>query len=371
MSHSIVPSPARHKTRRSARGRLATLLALPFFALLALVALATSKPLAQATATAAVKVEPLPPEMKPYTETIPGTNVKFEMVPIPGGTFLMGSPPGEAGRNEDEGPQHLVTVQPFWMGKTEVTWDEYDVFAFSQDIESKEARGVDFSKEPESEKVADAMTRPTPPYEDETFGYGRHGQPVINITHHAAMEYTFWLSTLTGKTYRLPTEAEWEFAARAGAETAYFFGDNPGKLSEYAWYLDDARVRPHPVGQKQPNPWGLYDILGNVAEWVLDRYDKDYYRTFKPLLPALEPVLLPGKEKFPHVVRGGGWTDPARMLRSAARRASDPTWLLQDPQRPQSIWWLTDALFVGFRIIRPLHEQKNLKGLRSKVTKYD
>ncbi len=309
--------------------------------------------------------------MKSYAEAIPGSNVKFEMVPIPGGTFGMGSPAGEPSRSDDEGPQHAVAIRPFWMGKTEVTWEEYDVFAFSQDIYTKQEKGVNLSTQSEAEKTADAITRPTPPYTDETFGFGRKGQPVINITHHAAMEYARWLSAKTGKTYRLPTEAEWEYACRAGMDTAYFFGDDPAQLQDYAWGQANSGERPHPVGQKKPNPWGLYDILGNVAEWVLDRYDKDYYRTFKPEMPALMPVLLPGKEKFPHVARGGSWDDKPARLRCAARRASGEEWIQEDPQRPQSIWWLTDALFIGFRMVRPLEEQDNLKGFRSRVTKYD
>src|SRR5438034_5058687 len=153
--------------------------------------------------------DPLPQEMKPYTDTIPGTETHFEMVPIPGGEFKTGSPADEAGRSDDEGPGHTVTVHPFWMGKTEVTWDEYDVFAFKTGI--THVVGAPAEESP-AEKLADAITHPTPPYTDETFGFGRHGQPAINITHHAAMEYTRWLSTLTGKGYRLPTEAEWENA---------------------------------------------------------------------------------------------------------------------------------------------------------------
>ncbi len=309
--------------------------------------------------------------MKPYVETIPGSDVKFEMVPIPGGTFRMGSALNEPGRSEDEGPAHLVTIRPFWMGKYEVTWDEYDIFAFSKDIYKKQELGANLAQQPDTEKAADAVTRPTPPYTDETFGFGRKRQPVINITHHGAMEYGYWLSAKTGKTYRLPTEAEWEFACRADTQTAYSFGDSAAKLSDYAWHLDNATARPHPVGQKQPNSWGLYDMHGNVAEWCLDRYDKNFYNTLKPDLPAISPVLVPGKEKFPHVARGGSWDDKAVGLRCAARLASSEDWLLQDPQRPQSIWWLTEALFVGFRVVRPFEEQENLRGLRDKVKKYD
>ena len=216
--------------------------------------------------------------MKPYVETIPGTDVKFEMLPIPGGTFTMGSPPSEAKRGEDEGPQHPVQIAPFWMGKYEVTWEEYDQFAFSLDLKKKARENVDLTKQPETEKKADAVTRPTPPYADETFGFGRNGQPAICITHHAAMEYCRWLSAKTGKIYRLPTEAEWEYACRAGTKTAYSWGDDPAKLGEYAWDVDNAE-KPQKVGKKKPNPWGLYDMHGNVAEWCLDHYRPDAYKT--------------------------------------------------------------------------------------------
>jgi sulfatase modifying factor 1 len=215
--------------------------------------------------------------------------------------------------------------------------------------------------------AADAITRPTSPYADETFGLGREGNPVIAITHHAAMEYCAWLSAKTGKTYRLPTEAEWEYASRSGAKTAYFFGDDPAQLGEYAWYLDNANAKPHPVAKKKPNAWGLYDIYGNVAEWCLDRYSPTFYSKFQQKLPALFPVLLPGEEEYPHVVRGGSWDDPAPRLRSAARGASNKTWNKRDPQEPQSVWWLTEATTVGFRVVRPLEEQENLKGFRSRT----
>ncbi|MER3416865.1 MAG: sulfatase-modifying factor protein [Gemmataceae bacterium] len=306
-----------------------------------------------------------PEEMKPYVETIPGTKVRFEMVPIRGGVFLMGSPESEPGRQDDEGPQHLVQVGSFWMGKYEVTWNEYDVFAFSLDTG---AGGREADKK-EAALGADAVTRPTPPYTDMTFGYGHDGYPALCMTHHAAMEYCRWLSLKTGKTYRLPTEAEWEYACRAGTRTAYSFGDDPGHLGEYAWYLDNADGKPHPVGKKKPNPWGLYDMHGNVAEWCLDHYDKKFYARFDPKMAVPGPVLLPTDRRFPHVVRGGSWDDEAVACRSAARRPSTREWLRQDPNRPQSIWWLTEATFVGFRIVRPLVEQDNLKNLRSQVTK--
>jgi formylglycine-generating enzyme required for sulfatase activity len=275
----------------------------------------------------------------------------------------MGSPPSEKGRGADEGPQHPVTIRPFWMGKTEVTWDEFDIYRKEKAVESPE----DNDKRLKAD--ADAITGPTKPYADETFGHGREEHPVICITHHAAMEYCRWLSGKTGKIYRLPTEAEWEYAARAGTTTAYFLGDDPTKLGDYAWFAGNSEDVTHEVGKKKPNPWGLYDIYGNVAEWCLDEYQADAYSRFPADKPTLSPVLIPDDRRFSHVARGGAWTDEPGKLRSAARRGSNKSWIKRDPQRPQSIWWLTDAEFVGFRVVRPVEEQDNLKGLRSKTTR--
>jgi formylglycine-generating enzyme required for sulfatase activity len=306
--------------------------------------------------------------MKTYSQVIPGTEIKFDLVPIPGGTFEMGAPSGEAKHGKDEEPQHTVQIEPFWMGSKEVTWDEYEQFAFSYDLKKKKREGVDLKKQSELEKKADAVTRPTPPYADSTFGHGRSGQPAICITHHAAMEYCRWLSEKTGLIYRLPTEAEWEFACRAGTKTAYFWGDEMPENNEYAWFVNNSE-KPMPVGKKKPSPWGLYDIHGNVAEWCLDHYDPAAYKKFAAVKPCKQPVVLPDAKEYPYVARGGSWDDDADVLRSAARVASNPEWSVQDPQRPQSIWWHTDATKVGFRIIRPLKEQDNLKGLKSQVVK--
>jgi formylglycine-generating enzyme required for sulfatase activity len=288
------------------------------------------------------------------------------MVPIPGGTFTLGSPDDEEDRSEDEGPQRTVQIKPFWMGAHEVTWDEYDQFAFSFDLKEKKRKGVDPTKQADTEKAADAITRPTPPYADETFGLGRDGQPVICITHHSAMEYCRWLSAKTGKTYRLPTEAEWEFAARAGSTGAYPFEKE--EIEDYAWFVDNAE-KPQKVGKKKPNPYGLYDIFGNVSEWCLDHYLPDAYAKLPEDGSAVGPVQLPSAKEYPYVARGGSWDDDAERLRSAARLSSDLEWSQQDPQRPQSIWWHTDATFVGFRLVRPLEEQENLRGLKSQVIK--
>jgi formylglycine-generating enzyme required for sulfatase activity len=298
-----------------------------------------------------------------YTETIHGTDIKFDMVPIKGGTFKMGSSENESKRNEDEGPVRTVKIEPFWMGKHEVTWDEFDEFAFSLDIKKK--KGADPAKQPDTEKAADAVTRPTPPYADMTFGYGHKNQPAICMTHHAAMEYARWLSAKTGKEYRLPTEAEWEYACRAGTTTAYSFGNDPAKINDYAWSAENAE-KPQPIGKKKPNPWGLHDMHGNVAEWCLDLYAPDTYAKSPPGI-VTRPVVLPTAKEYPYVARGGSWDDDVEALRSAARRASEQDWSMQDPQRPQSIWWHTDAKFVGFRLVRPVEEQQNLKGFKSPV----
>jgi formylglycine-generating enzyme required for sulfatase activity len=193
------------------------------------------------------------------------------------------------------------------------------------------------------------------------------------MTHHAASEYCRWLSKKTGKIYRLPTEAEWEWAARAGTQTAYFFGDDPGELGKYAWFITnsaggrDHEPTTHPVGSKTPNPWGLHDMYGNVAEWCLDHYFKSSY-TGRPLdFPTLSPVEISGNRRFRHVIRGGSWADSAMRCRSAARRGSDRSWLKHDPMRPQSIWWLTRMDMIGFRIVRAVAEQEDLQGYRSRV----
>jgi formylglycine-generating enzyme required for sulfatase activity/mono/diheme cytochrome c family protein len=287
-------------------------------------------------------------DMKPYTNTIPGTKVDYAMVPIPGGEFLMGSPAREASRNADEGPQHKVKIEPFWMEKCEVTWNEYELFMYPE--ESKQAASTSGTSNYTS-ALADAVSRPSKPYVEMSFGMGKDGYPAISMTQHGCNIYCQWLSAKTGHFYRLPTEAEWEYACRAGTTTAYFFGNDPKNIGDYAWFADNSDSKYQKVGQKKPNPWGLYDIIGNVDEWTLDQYDADYYKKFK------ETVTEPwnkATQAYPHVVRGGSWQDDPDKLRSACRRGSSADWKMQDPQLPKSVWYHTDAQFVGFRIIRPL-----------------
>jgi formylglycine-generating enzyme required for sulfatase activity len=289
-----------------------------------------------------------PAEMKPYRETIPGTGVGFDLVPIPPGRFPMGSPADEPHRDAAEGPRHVVELSAFWMGRCEVTWDEYRIFQDKLDLQ---ARRGDPARRTPQDAWADAVSRPTPPYVPMDFGMGVEGFPAVCMTQLAAKQYTKWLSMKTGRFYRLPTEAEWEYACRAGTTTAYSFGDDPADLDDHGWYFDNADDRYRKIGAKKANPWGLYDMHGNVAEWVLDRWDAGFYAAHDGLVK--DPVAWPADE-YPRVVRGGSWDDDPDALRSAARGASKRTWKLQDPQLPKSIWYHTDASFVGFRVVRPL-----------------
>ena len=288
-------------------------------------------------------------DMKAYTEEIPGTDVKFDVVPIPGGKFMMGSPDDEKKRKDDEGPQHEVAVEPFWMGKCEVTWEEYELWGLGLDYQRRKILKVEST---ERDEFVDSITRPTNPYSDMTFGMGKDGYPAICMTQLAAKIYCKWLSAKTGRYYRLPTEAEWEYACRAETTTAYCFGDDPDKLDDYGWYFDNSDDKYQKVGKREPNAWGLHDMHGNVAEWVLDQLLPQYYQTFAGKTadnPLAETTTL-----YPRVVRGGSWVDDPEQLRSAARQGSHKDWKMQDPQIPQSIWYLTDADFVGFRVVRPL-----------------
>ena len=288
-------------------------------------------------------------EMKPYEVTIPGTEVKFKMVPVPGGEFVMGSPEGEPGRKADEGPQHKVKIDPFWMGTCEITWNEYELFQFPEEEKKRRRRlGSDESLH----ALADAVSRPTTPYVEMSFGMGKDGYPAISMTQHAANTYCKWLSAKIGQFYRLPTEAEWEYAARAGTQTAYSFGDDPKKLGEYAWYAENSDFKYQKVGTKKPNPLGLHDMHGNVIEWCLDQYEAEAYKQF--VGATVENPWIKATKPYPHVARGGSWDDDPPALRSAARRGSSASWKQQDPQLPKSIWYHTDAQFLGFRIIRPL-----------------
>ena len=222
-----------------------------------------------------------------YQETIPGTMVRFEMVAVPGG--------GEG-------------VEPFYLGRTEVTWDMYDVFALG--LDQKTAEG-----EP------DAVARPSRPYGAPDYGWGHAGYPAISVAREAADAFAIWLSTVTDKSYRLPTEAEWEHAARLAAGGA--------DRDAVAWHAGNAARRTHPVASLKPDALGLFDLFGNAAEWV---------------------VTADGSR----VTRGGSFRDPIDRVGPEARAAQNDSWNERDPQLPKSRWWLSDGPFVGFRLARSI-----------------
>lgn len=273
--------------------------------------------------------------MSRYAVTIPNTMVSYDMLPIPAGEFTMGSSPSDPNRKPDEQPAHKVRVGAFWMQAHEVTWDEYRLFMFA-----KQAGEI-----AHKDDTVDAVSRPTRPYVEMSFGMGINGFPAISMTQHAANKYAEWLSAKTGEFYRLPTEAEWEYACRAGTSTPYFFGSSPAELNDYAWYSANSQGKYQKVATRKPNAWGLYDMLGNVMEWTLDAYEP--YKSGSEVNPWVKAV-----KPYPNAVRGGSWNDAADQLRCASRVPSDPSWKQQDPQLPKSIWYETDAQWLGFRLIR-------------------
>ncbi len=278
------------------------------------------------------------PEIQPVT--IPGTQRTFTMALLPGGVYQMGSPEAEAGRTANEG-RHEVTLDGFWIGVHEVTFDEFFCFQFKE-FDS------DAAKEPEFN--ADAVARPSPPYYDFTYGRGKaDGFPATTMTQQSALRYCQWLSDKTGDFYRLPTEAEWEYACRAGTQTAYSWGDDASKAADYAWFFDNSSGSYQKTGTKKPNPWGLYDMHGNVMEWCIDFYTEDYFQRLDTA--SVNPLIWPTK-KHSRTMKGGCFEDDATALRSAARRKSDPKWQARDPQIPKSRWWNPESPFAGFRLVR-------------------
>lgn len=293
--------------------------------------------------------------MVPYKVTMPGTEVTFEMIPVAGGVSKLGSPEGEAGRSMDEGPQYEVELQPYWVGKCEVTWAEYKLFMGMYNIFKKfQTLGM---RKITDDKIGQAVTAPTPLYEPSfTFEYGEDPrQPAITMTQFAAKQYTKWLSGITGDQYRLPSEAEWEHAARAGSSTAYSFGDNVSELEQYAWFSGNADAGAKPVGTKKPNAWGLHDMHGNVAEWTVDQYTEDGYAVLAGKKQDRVSAIKWPTVAYPRVVRGGSWEFDAEKVRSSSRLGSnDEEWKDEDPNIPLSPWWFTTdpARGVGFRLVR-------------------
>lgn len=271
-----------------------------------------------------------------FTESIPQTDQSLKMIGVPGGTFLLGQ---EKTKMADELPQKEVQISPFYMSAHEITYDLFIVF-----------RDSDIDLDAAGNPRVDGVTRPSAPYEDPVFGMGKSGFPAAGMTQFSALQFCKWLSEKTGVFYRLPTEAEWEYACKAGTVMPYFFGKKKKELAKYAWYAKNSNEKFQKVGQLAPNPWGFYDILGNVAEWTLDQYHADGYAQLGAgeVDPWIKPTSL-----HPRSVRGGSFESAPDELRSAKRTESSLKWKRRDPQIPKSFWWNTDSPFVGFRIVKP------------------
>ena len=300
-----------------------------------------------------------------FTETVPGTRVAFNMKAIPGGEFKMGSPDNEPFRRDNEGPVRNVTVSPFYMGEVEVTWREF--WAFFRETMSEGRVDANLLKENNLyAETADAVSGPTPPFGNPEQNWGSGLRPAITMSHYSAQTYCLWLSKKTGKTYRLPTEAEWEYAARGGENTPYFFAGDPKKFSEqggflrrffapdtavinsYVIYALNSKNRTQEPSFVAPNPFGLKNMLGNVMEYCLDKYADDAYsQTDLNVKDPRGPA-----EGDEYVVRGGDYSRDASDVRAALRESTQTVaWLKTDPQQPKSIWWLSDIKGIGFRVV--------------------
>jgi sulfatase modifying factor 1 len=297
-----------------------------------------------------------------FTEYIPGSSVSFEMVAVPGGTFRMGSPADEPFRNNHEEPLKEVSVSPFFMARIEVSWDEYLAFFKQTGAQGKTADAylnVDLGD-------VDGISGPTPPWGAPDQGWGKAKRPAITMTHHAAEIYCQWLCDITGKTYRLPTEAEWEYAARGGTSDSYFFEGNPKRyvkqglrnklfgidttgINTYVTYQENSGARSADPEDGTENPFGLVNMLGNVAEFCSDWYAADAYAQYPDDILSDPTGPDVGDE---HVIRGGSFRDGAEKVRCASREHTKTVaWLKTDPQIPKSIWWYSDCIHLGFRVV--------------------
>ncbi len=251
-----------------------------------------------------------------YTEPLSGTDLGIRMQPVAG--------------SMEQG------IDSFWMSAFEITWDLYDQFLLREtdDILSPHM-GNDILMD------IDAVSGATTPYVDMSNGMGKGAHPVVNVTQYAASTFCKWLSAKTGSFYRLPTESEWEHACHAGNKARFSFGNRTKELDAHAWHAGNSGGKSHPVGKKEPNALGLYDMHGNAAEWVTR---DDINTTDQAALPL-----------YPRKLKGGSWKDEPNELAITASLASEKQWKMQDPQIPKSLWWFTSAPFTGFRIVRPLH----------------
>lgn len=240
--------------------------------------------------------------------------------PVPGAAYSIDlvQIPGDASNG----------LKPFWMSTTEVTWDAFDPFVYRLD-------------EPNGAPGADAVTRPSKPYLPPDRGFGHEGYAAICVSAHSARGFCEWLSAKSGRKFRLATEAEWEHAARAAQPGAFPWGDDPAGAGEFAWTAANSEGKPHPVAALKANAWGLFDMSGNVREWV------------------------EGKDGQP-VVKGGAYLDKVEDTEVSDRLPLSKSWNATDPQIPKSKWWLSDGHFIGFRVVCELDDKGAAEGGNAK-----
>ena len=235
------------------------------------------------------------PQQTSFVEQIPEAMSSFKMIRVPDGKVTVNGKEYE--------------IKSLFFSETEITWDVFDVYAFSKDLtDDQRAEGVD------------AKSRPSRPYGKYDRGFGHAGFPAIGMAFNSAEMFCAWLSKKTGKKYRLPNEAEWEYAARAAVQI------EPNDLGKVAWFKDNAEGQTHEVGKKAPNAWGLYDVLGNASEWC---------------------VSLDTEQ----ITRGGCYRDAKDAVNFSKRVPYSPDWQERDAQLPKSKWWLSDGGFVGLRVV--------------------
>ncbi|NQU86630.1 MAG: SUMF1/EgtB/PvdO family nonheme iron enzyme [Mariniphaga sp.] len=301
-----------------------------------------------------------------YTEQIPNTTISFNMKAIPEGSFKIGSPDSEPLRDTDEGPVKEVKIGSFFMAEVEVSWNEFLAFytATASEGRSTDTEGSRLNAE------VDAITGPTPPYGQPDQNWGMGKRPAITMSFEAAETYCKWLSQVTGKTYRLPTEAEWEYACRGGIESPYFFEGSPKDFSQkglfqkifgntsdainkYIIFKENSELKTQEPGLVEANPFGLKNMLGNAAEYCSDWYAPDAYSKLSD--GAINPKGPSSGEE--HVIRGGSFKSEVEDIRNASRDYTrTEAWLKTDPQMPKSKWWLSDCNFIGFRVVCEFNE---------------
>jgi formylglycine-generating enzyme required for sulfatase activity len=230
-----------------------------------------------------------------FTQELPKHLVKFDMIKIPDGEI------------EVDGKK--TEIKNLYFQETEMPFEVFEIFALRMDL-------------PPEMQSKDAMTdsRPSKPYAVIFTNFGHHTYPAICMSYETAKLFCVWLSEQTGKKYRLPTTAEFEYAARAGEK------GKPTNLDSIAWTWENADDTTHPVGTKKANAWGLKDMLGNAAEWATD--------------PEGNPVVC-----------GGSWKDKETTFDFGMKATPSPKWNESDPQTPKSKWWLANGQFVGLRVV--------------------